>query len=66
MLRKKKRSCLIVGGDHLQWNTHMSFQRSIWHRNYTISISQNVQVEWITIEVLDVKFNKILVRDGIL
>ncbi|ODS23860.1 hypothetical protein AB835_06875 [Candidatus Endobugula sertula] len=21
MLRKKKRSCLIVGGDHLQWNT---------------------------------------------
>ncbi|ODS24313.1 hypothetical protein AB835_04620 [Candidatus Endobugula sertula] len=22
MLRKKKRSCLIVGGDHLQWNTH--------------------------------------------
>ncbi|ODS24607.1 hypothetical protein AB835_02440 [Candidatus Endobugula sertula] len=23
MLRKKKRSCLIVGGDHLQWNTQL-------------------------------------------
>jgi len=26
MLRKKKRSCLIVGGDHLQWNTQFTLK----------------------------------------